>query len=127
MIVVMFSLLTYSSTIPSSASVFCSPALLKYVVFFTSTWVHLLLLCGFEVFRCFPWFPFLTALREKGATDFHLANFLSNRAVKPVFLPLLVAYFGWRFALIFMGLNILGALVVAGLVAVFTSKQKHRV
>ena len=68
---------------------------------------------------------FLKALREKGASDFHLANFLSNRAVKPVFLPLLIVYFGWRFSLIFITLNMLGAVLVAALVAFFSKKYLH--
>jgi len=75
----------------------------------------------------YAWFPFLKALREKGASDFHLANFLSNRAVKPVFLPLLIVYFGWRFSLIFISLNMLGALFVAVLVAFFSKKHQRRV
>ena len=75
----------------------------------------------------YAWFPFLNALREKGASDFHLANFLSNRAVKPVFLPLLIVYFGWRFSLVFIGLNMLGAVAVAALVAFFSREHQRRV
>jgi uncharacterized membrane protein YraQ (UPF0718 family) len=75
----------------------------------------------------YAWLPFLKALREKGASDFHLANFLSNRAVKPVFLPLLIVYFGWRFSLIFISLNMVGALFVALLVAFFSKKHQRRV
>jgi len=71
----------------------------------------------------YAWFPFLKALREKGASDFHLANFLSNRAVKPVLLPLLIVYFGWRFSLIFILLNMMGALLVATAVAFFGKTQ----
>lgn len=47
------------------------------------------------------WYPLLKTLKEKGASDFHIANFLANRSVKPVLLPLMVAYFGWRFSLVF--------------------------
>jgi uncharacterized membrane protein YraQ (UPF0718 family) len=65
----------------------------------------------------YAWLPFLADIREKGASDFHLANYLSNRAVKPVLLPLMIAYFGWRFSLILTLLNMVGALFVA--VAVF--------
>ena len=74
----------------------------------------------------YAWFPFLKALREKGASDFHLANFLSNRAVKPVFLPLLIVYFGWRFALIFTLLNMAGALFVAAAVSFFNLAKRRR-
>jgi uncharacterized membrane protein YraQ (UPF0718 family) len=63
------------------------------------------------------WLPFLAEVREKGASDFHLANFLSSRAVKPALLPLMIGYFGWRFSLTFTVLNMVGALLVG--VAVF--------
>lgn len=64
----------------------------------------------------YAWLPFLAAIRDKGASDFHLANFLSSRAVKPVLLPLMIGYFGWRFSLIFTVLNMAGALFVAAAV-----------
>ena len=64
----------------------------------------------------FAWYPFLASLRKKGASDFHLANFLSYRAVKPAMLPLLVIYFGWRFSLIFTVFCGLSALVTATIV-----------
>jgi uncharacterized membrane protein YraQ (UPF0718 family) len=59
------------------------------------------------------WLPFLSAIREKGGADFHLANFLSSRAVKPVLLPVMIGYFGWRFSIVFTALNLVGALLVA--------------
>jgi uncharacterized membrane protein YraQ (UPF0718 family) len=64
----------------------------------------------------YAWLPFLTAIRDKGASDFHVANFLSSRAVKPVLLPLMIGYFGWRFSLIFIVLNMVGAWFVAAVV-----------
>lgn len=64
----------------------------------------------------YVWLPFLAEIREKGASDFHAANFLSSRAVKPVLLPLMIGYFGWRVSLIFTVLNMVGALLVAAAV-----------
>ncbi len=64
----------------------------------------------------YAWLPFLAAIREKGASDFHLANFLSSRAVKPVLLPLMIGYFGWRFSLVLTVLNMLGALFISAAV-----------
>ena len=61
----------------------------------------------------YAWYPFLASLKEKGASDFHLANFLSSRAVKPVLMPLMIAYFGWRFSLFFTLISVLSALLVA--------------
>lgn len=49
----------------------------------------------------FAWFPFLKSLKQKNMSDVYLAVFLFSRAVKPVLLPVLAAYFGWRFSLIF--------------------------
>ena len=69
------------------------------------------------------WLPFLAAIREKNASDFHVANFLSSRAVKPVLLPLMIGYFGWRFSLIFTALNLVGALLVAAAV-VYICKER---
>jgi len=68
----------------------------------------------------FAWYPFLATLRKKGASDFHLANFLSHRAVKPVMLPMMIVYFGWRFSLIFTFFCILSALVTAAIVGMLT-------
>jgi uncharacterized membrane protein YraQ (UPF0718 family) len=64
----------------------------------------------------YAWLPFLAEIREKGASDFCVANYLSNRAVKPVLLPLMIGYFGWRFSMIFTLLNMVGALLVAAAV-----------
>lgn len=64
----------------------------------------------------YAWYPFLSSLKEKGASDLFLANFLSNRAVKPVLIPLMISYFGWRFSLVFslagIGIAILTAVLV---------------
>ena len=61
----------------------------------------------------YAWLPLLSVTRDKGASDFHLANFLNSRAVKPVLLPLMISYFGWRFSLTLTILNMVGALFVA--------------
>lgn len=63
----------------------------------------------------YAWYPLLKDLREKGASDFHLANFLTNRAVKPFLLPLMVYYFGWVFTLVLNLLIVAGA-ILTGLV-----------
>ncbi len=73
----------------------------------------------------YAWFPLLKSLREKGATDFHLANFLGSRAVKPVLVPLMVSYFGWRFSIIFLLINWIGALMVATVVS-FSGKHRNK-
>jgi uncharacterized membrane protein YraQ (UPF0718 family) len=72
----------------------------------------------------YAWYPLLGSLREKGASDFHLANFLSNRAVKPFLLPLMVFYFGWAFTLALTVLTILGALAVAAVVGLLAGGSR---
>ena len=59
----------------------------------------------------YAWYPLLADLREKGATGFHLANFLGCRAVKPFLLPLMVYYFGWAFTVVVNILLVVGALL----------------
>ena len=65
----------------------------------------------------FAWFPFLKTLKEKNMADVYLANFLSSRAVKPVLIPVLIAYFGWRFSLTFTLLCLAGAWGISFVVA----------
>lgn len=69
----------------------------------------------------YAWYPFLASLREKGASAFHLACFLGHRSVKPVLLPVMIASFGWRFALAFtlagMAIAVLTAMIVGALVS----------
>jgi uncharacterized membrane protein YraQ (UPF0718 family) len=71
----------------------------------------------------FAWYPFLESLRIKGASDFHLANFLSHRAVKPALLPMMIIYFGWRFSLVFTVFSIFSALLTATVVGLI---GRHR-
>jgi len=65
----------------------------------------------------YAWYPLLRSLRQKGASSFHLANFLSSRAVKPYLLPVMVSYFGWRFVLTISVFCLLGALLTASAVS----------
>lgn len=64
----------------------------------------------------YAWYPLFNNLRDKGALVFHVANFMGCRAVKPALLPVMVAYFGWGFPLLFMGMTLVGALCVAWIV-----------
>jgi len=60
----------------------------------------------------YAWYPLLRELREKGAENALIAIFLGNRAVKPLLLPVLIAYFGWTYAVILTLLTMLGSLAV---------------
>lgn len=65
----------------------------------------------------YAWYPLLKTMREKGASTFHIVNFIGNRSVKPVLLPVLVGYWGWRFASLFVLVSIAGALLSACIVS----------
>lgn len=64
----------------------------------------------------YAWYPLFKALRDKGASAFHVANFMSCRAIKPVFFPVIISYFGLRFSVAFVLANLLGAWFVAWVV-----------
>jgi len=64
----------------------------------------------------YAWYPLLKELREKGASDFHIANFLSCRAVKPPLLPFVVAYFGWFFSIVLTVFMVASSLLTASVV-----------
>ena len=72
----------------------------------------------------YAWYPLLRTLRDNGASNFHLANFIGCRSVKPFLLPVLFAYFNWRLSLAFLAANLLGALVVAGIVGMACENRK---
>ena len=67
----------------------------------------------------YAWYPLFKNLREKGASTFIIANFIGCRSVKPVLIPVLLAYFGWQFSIVFVLINLLGAMGTACLVALF--------
>lgn len=71
----------------------------------------------------YAWYPVLKSLGEKGAADFHIANFMGSRSVKPVLLPILVTYWGWKFSMLFVMLSMTGALIVACIVSVLCSRS----
>ncbi len=72
----------------------------------------------------YAWYPLLRDLRKQGASDFHIANFLCCRSVKPILLPVMIYYFGWVFSLVLNLLIVLGALLVAFLTDVATQLKE---
>lgn len=65
----------------------------------------------------YAWYPLLKDLRERGASDFHVANFLGNRAVKPFLLPVMIFYFGLGYTVVLNIVLIAGAILIAGVVS----------
>ena len=78
----------------------------------------------FSMGPIYAWYPMLKTLREKGASEFHLANFLCQRAVKPFLLPVMIFYFGWLFTLVFTIVTVLCAIAVATIVAL-NAREAH--
>ena len=70
----------------------------------------------------YAWYPFLRDIRAKGAGTGPIAVFLGNRAVKPVLLPVLISYFGWRYTLLLTALTFLGALGLGRLMGLFVKE-----
>jgi uncharacterized membrane protein YraQ (UPF0718 family) len=69
----------------------------------------------------YAWYPLFKNLRDKGASIFHVANFMGCRSIKPVLVPVMVASFGWGYSLMFMCMCLVGALAVAAVVSVVCS------
>ena len=64
----------------------------------------------------YAWYPLLKELRGRGASDFHIANFLCCRAVKVPLLPFVVASFGWSFTIVLTVLMVASSVLAASLV-----------
>ncbi|MCK5348825.1 MAG: hypothetical protein KAJ25_05515 [Desulfobacula sp.] len=69
----------------------------------------------------YAWYPLLKTFTDKGASKFYVANFIGSRSIKPFLLPVLVAYWGWRFALLFIIMSLAGSLIVAFIVSMCCS------
>ena len=47
----------------------------------------------------YVWYPLLTDLQQKGVKDKFIVTFLYNRGIKLQWLPVLLIYFGWAYAI----------------------------
>lgn len=73
----------------------------------------------------YAWYPLLTTLKEKEVSTFHIANFISCRSIKPVLIPVLLAYFGWLYSVMFLFANLCAALFVATVVSFVLDKGQR--
>lgn len=65
----------------------------------------------------YAWYPLFKTLRDKGASVFHVANFVGCRSIKPALLPIVVSSFGWHFTMFFLLMSLAIALSVACIVS----------
>jgi uncharacterized membrane protein YraQ (UPF0718 family) len=70
----------------------------------------------------YAWYPFLKQLIEEGAGTGPMAIFLYSRAVKPFLLPVMIAYFGWIYAVILTLLTVFASIATGWFISVFMNK-----
>jgi uncharacterized membrane protein YraQ (UPF0718 family) len=71
------------------------------------------------------WYPFLKDLERHGMRRAYTATFLSNRAVKPALLPLLIAYFGLAYTIILTAYIIIFSIIQGTLIERLVSDEKE--
>jgi len=70
----------------------------------------------------YAWYPLLKNLKEKGTGNCPIAIFLYSRAVKPFFLPVMIAYFGWAYVGILTVLTVFAAIAIGYFISVLMKK-----
>jgi len=50
----------------------------------------------------YAWYPLLSNLKEKGIKDSVLVVFLFARGIKPIWIPLMIVFFGVKYTIIFI-------------------------
>lgn len=73
----------------------------------------------------YAWYPLFKELKERGASLFMVANFIGCRSVKPVLFPVLLSYFGWKLASMFVLMSLFSGIVTACVVTLFCSTDKQ--
>jgi len=71
----------------------------------------------------YAWYPLLKNLREKGAGTGPIAIFLYSRAVKPFFLPVMIAYFGWAYVGILTVLTVFASIAIGCFMSVLMKEK----
>nr|WP_287413227.1 permease [Pseudodesulfovibrio sp.] len=74
----------------------------------------------------YAWYPLFKTLRDKGASVFHVANFVGCRSIKPALLPIVVSSFGWRFTILFLLMSFAIALSVACIVSLVCTDHEKK-
>ncbi len=64
------------------------------------SWLYALIGGILSTGPAYMWYPLLKDLKENGVNNREIACFLYSRAIKPVFLPLLILYFGLKYTIV---------------------------
>lgn len=48
----------------------------------------------------YMWYPMLKELKREEVQYGFIATFLYNRAIKPPLIPMMIAYFGWKYTVV---------------------------
>ncbi len=64
----------------------------------------------------YAWYPLLRNLRDKGIGNGLIAIFIGGRAIKPVYIPLMVSIFGWPYVFFLTLFTFAGAMIAGYLV-----------
>ncbi len=90
------------------------------------SWLYIIIGGILSTGPMYMWYPLLKNLRDKGINNGEIACFLYNRSIKPAYLPLIILYFGLKYAAILTLLMILMSLVQAFVVEKITPAAKNK-
>ncbi len=71
----------------------------------------------------YMWYPLLKDLKENGVSNGEIACFLYSRAIKPALLPLLILYFGLKYAIV-LTLVMIFLSLLQGVLITYLTKEK---
>jgi len=71
----------------------------------------------------YAWYPLLKNLKEKGSGTCPIAIFLYSRAVKPFFLPVMIACFGWAYVVILTVLTVFASIAMGCFMSILMNEK----
>jgi len=65
-------------------------------------WIFAIISGILSIGPIYMWYPLMKNLQEKGVQNKYLVTFLYNRAIKLQWLPILIAYYGFKYSLVLL-------------------------
>jgi len=87
-----------------------------------SKWVLSVLAGIVSMGPVYAWYPLLKSLKEKGVSNGLIAVFIGCRGVKPIYIPIMVSFFGISYVLILTFFTLVGMLAGGYLVGVLVKE-----